>query len=593
MKSLAILAPYVILASVAGGQTELGTLAASDGKSGDSFGVSVSVSSTPSRNLVLVGAHQHEISGARTGAAYIFEEVAGQWIEVAKLTASDGAQDDLFGLAVDIDGNDTAVVGASRNQVNGPLSGAAYVFERVGTSWVETRKLSASDGTIGDNFGFSVTVAGDTVVIGSRFADAPGAPFSDAGAAYVFENAPGGWQETQRLVGSDTDAGDRFGESVSLAGGTLVVGALNADGSVATSGAAYVFESDPQGWTEVAKLEASDGDFSDYFGVSIASTQSTIVVGAQNGDVGGHLPSRAAYVFENSMTGWSEVAILRPTSTNIFDLYGMSVAVSRDSAFVGAQWDDSAGFFAGVTYRFEQSTGFGWIGTGTLGPAGLADNDVYGQVVAMDGDLLGVGATGRDGAEPDAGAVVLFSVDEPRYPTYCNGDGGTPPGCTPCPCGNHASPGTTGGCFNSVFSNAKIGIGGDASVSNDSLRIELRDGSPNTFAVLVSAENQLPQSPANPCPPGSGVITASFDGLRCIGGSLLRHGNRATDISGDVGSTNNGWGGADAPPAGLIAQGSFLVGQSRNFQVIYRDLNTQVCFTGLNTSNASTIVVGP
>jgi hypothetical protein len=196
------------------------------------------------------------------GAAYVFERNQGggdNWGEVAILHASDAQGDDRFGQSVSISG-DTLVVGA--NYENGgtgdPLSGAgaAYVFERNqdgADNWGEVTILQASDAQAYDRFGQSVSISGDTLVVGAYREDGgAGDPFSSSGAAYIFErNQDGGdnWGEVMILRASDAQTGDDFGQSVSISGYTLVVGAYYEDGGagdpLSDAGAAYVFVLQP------------------------------------------------------------------------------------------------------------------------------------------------------------------------------------------------------------------------------------------------------------------------------------------------------------------------------------------------------------
>lgn len=175
--------------------------------------------------------------------------------------------------------------------------------------------------------------------------------------------------------------------------------------------------------------------------------------------------------------------------------------------------------------------------------------------------------------------------------TMC-GAGTALPGCGLCPCGNEpADPEPIRGCANSSGEGATLFATGAAFVSDDQLRFEVRSSTPSAFGILLSADDALPAQGA--CPPGSGFAPANFDGLRCVGGMLRRHGGRSADANGDTGLTNSAWGGMDGPPVGLIAQGGFSAGQTRSFQCIYRDQGTQVCMTGLNTTNAVRVTFAP
>ena len=204
-----------------GSWLEAQKLTASDGSSHDDFGESVAFSGS---TMVIGAIGDNDLQGA----AYVFNCQGGNWVEVQKLTASDGAAVDVFGWSVAISGP-TIVIGAMEDNV---FQGAAYVFNRQGGSWVEVQKLTASDGRRGQEFGFSVAFSGSTIVIGA-------AGDNDLqGAAYIFNRQGGNWFEAQKLTTSDR--GFDFGSSVAVSGSTIVVGA-EAGGNI-VQGAAYIFE---------------------------------------------------------------------------------------------------------------------------------------------------------------------------------------------------------------------------------------------------------------------------------------------------------------------------------------------------------------
>ena len=160
---------------------------ASDGAADDQFGGTVAVAG----DRAVVGARFHDDNGDSSGSAYVFRYDGTGWVEEAKLTASDGAADDEFGGSVAVAG-DTAVVGAPFHADNGSTSGSAYVFRYDGTDWVEEAKLTASDGAADDQFGGLVAVSGDTLVVGAEGDDDNG---SFSGSAYVFHYDGTGWVE--------------------------------------------------------------------------------------------------------------------------------------------------------------------------------------------------------------------------------------------------------------------------------------------------------------------------------------------------------------------------------------------------------------
>ena len=236
-------------------------LTASDGAAADYFGNSASVSG----DTAVIGAWGK--SGAQ-GAAYVFVRSNGVWSQQQELTASDGAAGDSFGEAVSVSA-DTAVIGAYCK--NG-YQGAAYVFIRNGGVWAQQQKLLASDGAAGEYFGNSASVSGDTAVIG---AESP--PLNRPGAAYVFVRSGAAWSQQQKLSASDGAANDDFGGSVSVSGDTAVIGAL---GKTSKQGAAYVFSRSGGVWNQQQELTAPDGAGGDFFGTSVSASAGTALIGA-------------------------------------------------------------------------------------------------------------------------------------------------------------------------------------------------------------------------------------------------------------------------------------------------------------------------
>ena len=503
--------------------------------------------------------------------------------------ASDAADGDAFGV-VDIDG-DRIVVGAKGDESD---RGAAYVFAYDGTTWTEEAKLTAADGTAGDQFG-DVAINGTTILVGAK------GDGSNRGAAYAFVYDGTSWSQQQKLTAADGVAGDLLG-SVDVWGDVAVVGALG-DGS--ERGSAYVFNRSGTVWTFGQKLQASDAAVEDRFGESVALWDDRIVIGACSED-GPTAPgdAGAAYVFMRTAGVWSEDIKLQASDSSPLDLFGFSVAVDRDRVLIGApdRDDMTIGRDAGAVYVFER---FGkvWSEQTIVTGTGSAPGDLFGVAVDIDCQDAAIGAFFDD--DPTAGTLTgstyVFEVTPVNLTTFCFGDGGVDidmdlsPDCTPCPCGNDAAL-TTGGCLNSNGGSAVLYATGvpSATPGSDTLRFEMLDASPSTFGVLTSGDNQLPANAVNPCfGLGSGVLAIQLDGLRCVGANVIRHGTRPTDASGDVGLTTNGWGPPSGPPGGLVAQGGFVCGQTRHFQVIYRDFDTMVCLTGQNTSNGVSVTIVP
>ena len=320
--------------------------------------------------------------------------------EQAKLTASDAALGDSFGSSVAVSGN-TAVVGADGES---SYAGAAYVFVASGVIWSEQQKLTASDGAADHEFGSSVAISGDTAVIGSPLA---GPSFSESGAAHVFVRSGGIWSEQQKLTASDTAPGDEFGLSVAISGETVVVGAHLNDDAGSQSGSAYVFVRSGTTWSEQQKLTASDAAGSDQFGHSVAISGETAVIGADlNDDVASNTGS--AYVFVRSGTTWSEQQKLTASDAAGSDQFGWAVAISGDTAAVGAIGNSDAGVNSGSAYIFVRN-GVIWSEQQKLTASDAAASDRFSWSVAVSGDTAVIGAFQDDDLGAQSGSAYVFA----------------------------------------------------------------------------------------------------------------------------------------------------------------------------------------
>ncbi len=384
-------------------------LTASDGASSDSFGRSVAISG----DTAVIGAHEDDDNGSRSGSAYVYVRSGGVWTEQQKLTASDGAADDIFGYSVAIDG-DTVIIGAVLDDDNGSGSGSAYVYARSGCPgacvWTEQQKLTASDGAADDDFGFSAAISGDTLVVGAYQDDDNG---SNSGSAYVYARSGGVWTEQQKLTASDGAAGDDFGYSVAISSDTLVVGAYQDDDNGSRSGSAYVYVRDAGVWAEQQKLTASDGFLFDQFGSSVAISGDSIVIGADEDDDNGS-DSGSAYVYVRSgcpaSCVWTEQQKLTAGDGAADDEFGWSVAISGDTLVVGAYQDDDNGSNSGSAYVYTLSGGV-WIEQQKLTASDGAANDFFGFSVAVSGDTAVIGAYQHDDNGTNSGSAYALDLD--------------------------------------------------------------------------------------------------------------------------------------------------------------------------------------
>ena len=311
-------------------------ITASDGAADDLFGGSVAISG----DLAVVGAIKDDDAGRYSGSAYIFKRNGDAWTEQAKITASDGAANDLFGGSVAISG-DYVVVGAYMDDGAGMDSGSAYIFKRDGDAWTEQAKITASDGARVHYFGFKVAILGDYVVVGAS-----------GNSAYIFKRDGDAWNEQAKITASDGAADDNFGFSVAISGDYAVVGAHRNDDAGTDSGSVYVFKHNGDAWTEQAKITASDGAANDLFGRSVAISGEYVVVGAHGNDDAGRY-SGSAYIFKRDGDAWNEQAKITASDGAADDNFGISVAISGDFAVVGANGDDDAGSYSGSAYIYD------------------------------------------------------------------------------------------------------------------------------------------------------------------------------------------------------------------------------------------------
>ena len=351
------------------------------------------------------------------------EDAVGQ---SAKLIASDGLANDLFGNNVAVSG-DTAIVGARQHDVGGNANqGSAYIYVRNGTVWSQQAQLNATGGLPDDLFGSSVSIDGNTVIVGALFDDV-GANINQ-GSAYIFVRSAGMWTQQQQLLATGGTGDDRFGFSVSIDGETVIVGAaFDNVGANADQGAAYIFTRSAGMWTQQQQLNATDGAAQDRFGISVAISGDTAIVGSYLDDVGANVNQGSAYIFVRSAGVWSQEAQLTATGGLANDQYGISVSIDGDTAVVGAWVDDvGANLNQGSAYVFARS-GTTWTQQQQLTATGGAADDRFGQSVAISGDKIIVGAPGSDASvnvplapqATDQGAVFIF-VNVPLAPTAAN-----------------------------------------------------------------------------------------------------------------------------------------------------------------------------
>ena len=372
-------------------------LKASDGALGDEFGFSVALSG----DTALIGA---VVGNSGRGAAYVFTRSANVWTQQAKLVASDAAANDRFGWSVALEG-DRAVVGANEDDLANANQGSAYVFSRSGSLWSQQSKLTATDGALNDEFGYAVAVSGSTILVGAHSRG------SSTGYAYAFTFAAGAWTQQAKITATDAAQGDYFGWSVALEGDTALIGAPGDDVSSAfEQGSAYVFVRAGVLWTQQAKLSAADGAGNDQFAWKLALSGDTVLVGAHFDSVGTAVKQGSAYAFTRSGGVWSQQAKLVAADGLRDDEFGYGLALSSDTAIIGAPFDDVGGNAdQGSAYAFTRS-GAAWSQQTQFNTGAGASDQQFALAIAVSGNTALAGARfEKVGNNLRQGAVYVYT----------------------------------------------------------------------------------------------------------------------------------------------------------------------------------------
>lgn len=358
-------------------QCELATLRASDGAPADQFSQSTAISG----DVLVIGAPEEDnAAGSSAGAAYVYRRAAGVWSQEQKLTPLDANGGDDFGFSVAVLA-DIIVVGAPRDDDLGGSSGSAYVFRFDGSTWTQQAKLLAADGGTNDRFGQAVSINNGAIVVGAPQEDSVQ---NNAGAAYVFRNSGSNWPPEQKLTAPDLDDFAQFGRSVAIDGDTAIVGAWQAEpAGTFLVGAAYVFRRSGVTWTLEQKLTASNAADFRWFGVSVAISGDDALVGAFGDRANDLSESGGAYFFERVGGVWNETQNVHASDAEANDRFGWSVALQGENAVIGAS-------AAAEAYWFTRNGGV-WAQQAGLESADPGLDASFGQAVAIDGSDVVVG----------------------------------------------------------------------------------------------------------------------------------------------------------------------------------------------------------
>ena len=371
--------------------TETYKLIDSDTFGGENFVNAVGVDGT----TAIIGAQSDDDAGAGSGSAYVFDVAPGGGTELLKLTATDAAAGDYFGVAVAVSGN-VAIVGSYGDDDAGSGSGSAYLFDA--TTGTQLFKLTATDAAAGDAFGYSVAISGNRAIVGANSDDDAG---SRSGSAYVFDVTTG--TQLYKLTASDAAASAEFGCAVAMDGNYAAVGARSAGASWSLKGKAYLYDVGTA--AELAMLQASDIANFAYFGWSVAVDDETLVVGSPGSRNGGASYTGSAYVFD--IPTLAELAKLTASDQAGSDWFGRTVAIDGDFIVAGAPEDDDAGSKSGSAYWYDSTT---YAELDKLTASDAAADDRFGNCVAVSGDYTIVGINQFSAA---VNGAYVFVIPEP------------------------------------------------------------------------------------------------------------------------------------------------------------------------------------
>ena len=376
------------------------------GEYGDYFGYSVSISGS----YAIAGAYFDNVgANARQGSVSIFQHNGNSWGTMQKITDPAGADNDWFGHSVSISGN-YAIVGTPRGDVGGNLEqGSANIYFYNGTSWVFIQKITDPTGVANNWFGYSVSISGNYAIAGTYRDNLGSGP--DQGSACIYEYNGTSWVFKQKIIDATGQPGDDFGYSVSIAGNYAIVGAFLDDvGGNANQGSASIYQNNGSSWVLMNKITEAVGGVDDRFGSSVSISGNYAIIGSPYDDVNAVIDKGSAHIYYYNGTAWILVQKITDAAAVDLDYFGSNVAISGDFAMVGWGTDDIGANQNQGSAIIYQRIGLGWQKVQyIIDPAGSA-GDVFGSATAIDGSTKRF-LNGASRYASDSGKVVFGKVN--------------------------------------------------------------------------------------------------------------------------------------------------------------------------------------
>jgi hypothetical protein len=373
---------------------------------GDHFGACVSISG----NYAIVGTYLDDVgANLDQGSASIYQYNGSRWVLMQKLTDPTGAGNDYFGSSVFISGN-YAIVGAFGDDASSIIDqGSASIYQYNGSSWVLMQKLTDVTGAASDGFGNSVSISGNYAIVGAALDDVSAI---DQGSTSIYRYNGSNWVLMQKLTDPAGAGNDNFGISVSISGNYIIVGAyLDNVNANTDQGSASIYQYNGSTWVLMQQLTDATGAATDYFGISVSISGNYAIVGAYSDDVGANTFQGSASIYQYNGSSW--VLMLKLTDANgaSGDLFGICVSISGSYAIVGAYGDNAGSENDEGSASIYLRVGQGWQKLQYVSdPANSNTSENFGAATAIDGSTQRF-LIGAFGYANSSGKVVFGKVN--------------------------------------------------------------------------------------------------------------------------------------------------------------------------------------
>ena len=393
---------------------EIQRIVSADIDIGDVFGSALAISG----DYAIIGACYDDENGSNSGSAYIFYNNLGVWEQEYKIIPPNGQANDFFALTVAMAGDYVFILVLGENNYTGSVD----VYLKEGSEWNFVQKLEASDAAEWDFFGYVMEATDEHIIIGAYGNDDGG---EEVGSAYVFKNNDGVWEEQIKIVPEDGEASDQFGKSVGIFGDNVIIGSPGNKNSGVATGSAYIYTNNAENWEFNQKLVPNDATLGDHIGSAVSISENIALVGADYKSENGTW-SGVAYLFQNDFGAWNETTKLTASAASEFQHFGSSVHIDGQNIVIGAEGSTSfTPYIQGSAYVFHNDNGT-WNEKAILSSSDNTPIDLFGFLVDLSNEFIIVSAPRNDTDGEDAGAVYIFDtfaptiINQPQSQVFIN-----------------------------------------------------------------------------------------------------------------------------------------------------------------------------